>query len=348
MEKLEVSLLNRISEWKRHFSSESVTEENLEELESHLKEDLGELIDKGLNEDEAWSVATHRIGPPESLDHEFSKVNSNFSKNRNVVIFLWGAMGFYLLQSVFLLLSGKLLKISKGQAMPIKNLNFDITILAISIFILTLLAIVIWKGREILDWFDSNLIKRSFGFSFGILIVGSLLMVSNFEFFSYIINQHLFSNVPRRSLFFLIFVFYYSLIAATIFFTMRLCDNENLSLEAYKANINWPFALMLGISGQILIQNRLSFQNEFIPVILSLPVYGFIGWIISDSRKWKLTFTMALLPATLLWLLGTVINFSAAHIFLVFYLSIMFSLFIGSRIGKWQTAKRQVMYSRIN
>ena len=57
--------------------SPQVKTENLKELESHVRDSVVKLQDKGLSSEESFFVATHRVGSPEKLEPEFAKVNRN-------------------------------------------------------------------------------------------------------------------------------------------------------------------------------------------------------------------------------------------------------------------------------
>jgi len=50
--------------------------EELEELESHLRDSVGALEKRGLSEEEAWLIAERRVGQREILKQEFAKVTS--------------------------------------------------------------------------------------------------------------------------------------------------------------------------------------------------------------------------------------------------------------------------------
>lgn len=57
--------------------SPQVKAENLNELESHVRDSVVRLTDKGLSSEESFLVATHRVGSPAKLEPEFAKVNPN-------------------------------------------------------------------------------------------------------------------------------------------------------------------------------------------------------------------------------------------------------------------------------
>ena len=92
-----------LRQWLDRFGqSPQVKVENLNELESHLRNSVVQLQCKGLSSEESFLVATHRVGSPEKLEPEFAKVHHN---PRNLVIhaliliffsivcwFLWGIL----------------------------------------------------------------------------------------------------------------------------------------------------------------------------------------------------------------------------------------------------------------
>ncbi len=65
-----------IAEWRRLMSVQSTcAKADAAELEDHLREEITGLQQVGLSEDEAFLVASRRLGTPASLGKEFAKVN---------------------------------------------------------------------------------------------------------------------------------------------------------------------------------------------------------------------------------------------------------------------------------
>lgn len=70
-------LNNSILNWKNSLKSrDSFTTENIDELESHLNEQISDLNLAGLSDEEAFWVAQKRIGTVKSLNQEYTKINS--------------------------------------------------------------------------------------------------------------------------------------------------------------------------------------------------------------------------------------------------------------------------------
>ena len=69
-------LNRRIEQWRANLAtSPSFHGENLDELESHLRDSVATMQSRGLSADEAFLIATRRIGTSSALESEFAKVN---------------------------------------------------------------------------------------------------------------------------------------------------------------------------------------------------------------------------------------------------------------------------------
>lgn len=91
MFQLEKSLMD----WKKKLSaSNSLTSSDIEELESHLLDEIDSLKKKTLTEEEAFYVACSRIGSVDLLTSEYSIVNSNFLWIKK---FLWLLSGYLII-----------------------------------------------------------------------------------------------------------------------------------------------------------------------------------------------------------------------------------------------------------
>lgn len=69
------NLENDISKWRQQLLAGGVNNtEVLDELESHLREDVEEQVRSGINQEAAFGAASRRIGKSELLEAEFAKV----------------------------------------------------------------------------------------------------------------------------------------------------------------------------------------------------------------------------------------------------------------------------------
>jgi len=70
-------LESQIRKWRAHLrSTGSVGAQDLEELESHLRDSVEELTAQGITTEEAFLVSLRRMGDAEALSHEFAKIST--------------------------------------------------------------------------------------------------------------------------------------------------------------------------------------------------------------------------------------------------------------------------------
>ncbi|MCE5252849.1 MAG: permease prefix domain 1-containing protein [Actinomycetia bacterium] len=70
-------LESQIRKWRGHLrSSGSLREQDLEELESHLRDNIDDLTARGVTTEEAFLIAVRRMGDTEALSNEFAKVTT--------------------------------------------------------------------------------------------------------------------------------------------------------------------------------------------------------------------------------------------------------------------------------
>jgi hypothetical protein len=76
-----------ISEWRGKMLAAGIeTPVPLEELESHLREEIERQMKLGLNEQEAFEISIRQIGQPKTLDREFKKSERTFMKRIAVIM----------------------------------------------------------------------------------------------------------------------------------------------------------------------------------------------------------------------------------------------------------------------
>ena len=333
-------LEKRITDWQLHISNNSLTKDDIEELSLHLRDHIQELSTKDLNDEDIWLLATHHLGSPKLLDEEFSKVNPDFVTSRNWMMMLWGAMLFFILNTIFVLYPSFLIrnldnnKSSKGVSKFIYNtFNLNIFFYSMSFLVMSLLILSIWKGRKIAAWLNQSLLKFSNGISFAILIIGFIT-----AFMAYL-NLISFTSVDfsevRKSFDTLIFLFFTSLIILTVYTTLRYRSHDLRTFKIFNENLDWKTAFVLGLIVQLCIQFTFSYGMDALIFISPIPLYGFIGWMISKSKTVLINLFMvqAFLMCLELWA-ALFIDFRP--MFLAFYGVDLLSLAAGLMIGKAQ------------
>lgn len=70
-------LEQNIAQWRQYVLRRSaILDDDADELESHLRDQIDALTDNGLRSDEAFLIATKRIGSLEAVSHEFAEVHT--------------------------------------------------------------------------------------------------------------------------------------------------------------------------------------------------------------------------------------------------------------------------------
>jgi len=90
-----VPVLDRlIREWRsRMRQEEAFTGTDLDELESHLRDEVEALQNKGLSEEEAFLISARRLGDGDRLGEEFLKINSGTIWKQRI---FWMVGGYFL------------------------------------------------------------------------------------------------------------------------------------------------------------------------------------------------------------------------------------------------------------
>jgi hypothetical protein len=103
----------QIEQWRKTFAtSEAFSASDLDELESHLREEMERLTPVGLSGTEAFLVARHRLGATEALEGEYAKVNTD---RRALLRLSWMAAGVF----VYILAGYAALAVSHGGVLAV-------------------------------------------------------------------------------------------------------------------------------------------------------------------------------------------------------------------------------------
>jgi len=95
-----------IRRWQENLGkSPAFKADNLEELASHLRASVQKLKATGISEEEAFQIATRRIGEHGALEREFAKTNPFATWSLPLILF-WIVAGIYVFQVVFSLVCG--------------------------------------------------------------------------------------------------------------------------------------------------------------------------------------------------------------------------------------------------
>src|SRR4051812_32593541 len=88
-------LEHELQEWTNHFCQmEAMRSSDIEELEQHVRDSIAVLTTKGLSEEEAFLIATHRVGQSGQVGREFGKVNGGHVWRQRVFWMIAGVLFF--------------------------------------------------------------------------------------------------------------------------------------------------------------------------------------------------------------------------------------------------------------
>jgi hypothetical protein len=76
------------------------TSSDLDELETHVRDQIDHLLSANLTEEEAFSVALHRLGNPEALRVEYAKMNPAGLWRERLFWMLAGILGLWLISAL--------------------------------------------------------------------------------------------------------------------------------------------------------------------------------------------------------------------------------------------------------
>ncbi len=87
------NLNDQMSKWRSSLAeSQTLETPDMDELESHLREEIEHLMALKLSQEEAFYVARHRLGDTGSLAEEFAKINGSVLWSKRL---FWAAVGLF-------------------------------------------------------------------------------------------------------------------------------------------------------------------------------------------------------------------------------------------------------------
>lgn len=121
------NLESRISIWKSEFAKRgTLTNDDIDELESHILDTIDELENKGYALEEAFNMAIEKLGTDDLLSEEYEKVNARLSLFQKVT---YGIIGFIGLNFIFRITEIIMLMIGSlfaDKIMALKPINIPI------------------------------------------------------------------------------------------------------------------------------------------------------------------------------------------------------------------------------
>ena len=154
----EFNLDKSITIWKSQLSKNSnFTGDNINELESHLLDEIQGLNEIGLNNEESFLVASKRIGTVEQLTIEFSKVNRKVYFRSRILPFLKGILAFIAFMTVTELLTNTSVLI--GNKLELNGNQFNWLSIGVLIF-LSLIPFIVFYNKYKKEKFNMRIITN--------------------------------------------------------------------------------------------------------------------------------------------------------------------------------------------
>ncbi len=92
-----LDLNEQINKWRSNLAqSETLASSDIDELESHLHEEIENLTTLKLSDEEAFLIATHRLGSTDSLAEEYEKINRGVKFRHRLFWIATGILGYFL------------------------------------------------------------------------------------------------------------------------------------------------------------------------------------------------------------------------------------------------------------
>lgn len=214
--------------WKSELSKNSkMTLDNINELESHLRDEINELQQLGLSIEESLLIAKNRIGNVEDLKTEFGKVNNGFYFKNKIIPYLKGILFYIAFITLTDLITGFSVIIANKFGYS-ENLNsISIGILSISFLILMIISYKKYKNTSL------DLRKlTSIPLLVSVVLVSKLLTFFNTLFMtgSDSFKMSDFSNLQiNLSVYKLIFGLFILIISCIVFYALKREDKFKIA-----------------------------------------------------------------------------------------------------------------------
>lgn len=147
-----------IESWITRLKSEnSLTEIDILELKSHIRDIMDDLIENGLSEEEAFIIAARRMGTIPQWEEEYRQENNSILQTRKSAIILAGVL-FYFIFYYFIAFSSKSLFVIlfKSSGNGILAMEWSLRYIEVNYFLCIVLFIAVYRSEKIVMLFLKN------------------------------------------------------------------------------------------------------------------------------------------------------------------------------------------------
>lgn len=145
-----IKIYEYASQWAKQLENDpSFTDADTEELKGHLIDLTEEFRASGLSDEEAFFIASSRLGDTSILRHDFENANSSIIQMRKIILVLSGIMAYFLLYFLALVtVRLSVLVLFQTQINPVQNIRFIFSLTAVWHLFLIIATIVIHRKGE--------------------------------------------------------------------------------------------------------------------------------------------------------------------------------------------------------
>ena len=160
------NLNQAISEWRGNLASRGAcTASDLDELESHLRDEVDSLERSGLTPEEAFLIAVRRLGDNGTIAHEFAKINKGNIWGRRLLWMAAGVLGYLCLRAAVNCVTG--LFVCGVTFVGLRGYGLGILEIATKAFVtfgvMALLSVMIRSGSHSLESRLTGIVENKFG-----------------------------------------------------------------------------------------------------------------------------------------------------------------------------------------
>ena len=181
-------LNEEIAKWRTALAeSEKCSKPDIDELETHLRDEIEQLTAAKLSQEESFLLARRRLGDAGSLENEFAKVNGGYILKRRLVWMVAGGLVYVLARSLggaagnasvlFAVLAGSRASVAGAIGVFAAALSFSVVLL------LVYLVCERWRGISRFDRLACGLRGKIVLLGLVLLVVlmvGSIVLLSSF------------------------------------------------------------------------------------------------------------------------------------------------------------------------
>jgi hypothetical protein len=130
-------LNQEIAKWRSNLTqSETLSKSDVDELESHLREEIESLKSAKLSDEEAFMIAAHRLGSPEGLADEFAKIGWDSALRYRVSWMITGILAYLLAMQFSALLQKAFIWLASVKEIRGNSLGLGFVVLASNVVLL--------------------------------------------------------------------------------------------------------------------------------------------------------------------------------------------------------------------